>query len=81
MLCHMRMSFQNYMARTMGNGFQKLQIALVMTNIDLAIIKPTPEEPENPVRAQNKEDDAWAIQQKAHREFSRHVGIFQTASA
>ena len=50
----------------MRNGFQKLQIALVMTNIDLAIIKPTPEEPENPVRAQNKEDDAWAIRQKAH---------------
>ena len=36
-----------------------------MTNIDLAIIMPAPEEPENPVRAQNKADDAWAIQQKA----------------
>ena len=45
----------------MGNGFQKLQIALAMTNIDLAIIMPALEEPENPVRAQNEADDAWAI--------------------
>ena len=52
------------MARTMGNSFQKLQIAVAMSNIDLAII--TPEELENPVRAQNKADDAWAIWQKAH---------------
>ena len=37
-----------------------------MTNIDLAIIMPALEEPENPIRAQNKVDDAWAIQQKAH---------------
>ena len=50
----------------MGNGFQKLRIALAMTNIDLAIIMPTPEEPENPIRTQNKADDAWAIRQKAH---------------
>ena len=75
------MSFQNYMARTIGNGFQKSQITLAMTNIDLAIIKPALEEPENLVKAQNKEDDAWAIRQKAHREFSRNIGIFQTASA
>ena len=45
----------------MGNGFHKLQIVLAMTNIDLAIIMPAPEEPENPVRAQNKALDAWAI--------------------
>ena len=45
----------------MGNGFQKLQLALAMTNIDLAIIMPALEEPENPVRAQNKAHDAWAI--------------------
>ena len=50
----------------MGNGFQKLQIALAMTNIDLVIIMPAPEEPENPVRAQNEADDAWAIREKAH---------------
>ena len=42
----------------MGNGFQKLLIALAMTNIDLAIMMSAPE---NPVRAQNKADDAWAI--------------------
>ena len=37
-----------------------------MTNIDLAIMMLAPEEPENPVRAQNKADGAWAIRQKAH---------------
>ena len=47
----------------MGNGSQKLQIALAMTNIDLAIMMPAPE---NPVRAQNEAGDAWAIRQKAH---------------
>ena len=50
----------------MENGFQKLQIALAMTNIDLTIIMPALEEPENPVRAQNKTDDAWAVRQEAH---------------
>ena len=45
----------------MENDFHKLPIALAMTNIDLAIIMPAPEEPENPVRAQNKADGAWAI--------------------
>ena len=34
---------QNY-----GKWFQKLEIALAMANIDLAIIIPAPEEPENP---------------------------------
>jgi len=29
-----------------------------MANIDLAIIMPAPEEPENPVRAQNETDNA-----------------------
>ena len=53
------------MARTLGNGFQKLQIALAMTNIDLVIIMPAPEEPENPLWAQNEADDAWAIRLKA----------------
>ena len=60
------MPFQNEMARTMGNGFQKLQNTLAMANIDLAIIMPAPEEPENPVRAQNEADDAWAIREKDH---------------
>ena len=46
----------------MGNGFQKLRIALAMTNIDLVIMMRAPE---NPVRAQNEADDAWAIREKA----------------
>jgi len=54
------------MARTIGNNFQKLRIALAMANIDSAIIMPAPEEPENPVKAQNEADDACAIREKAH---------------
>ena len=50
----------------MGNVLQKLQIAMAMANIDLAIIMLAPEEPENPVRAQNEADDAWVIREKAH---------------
>ena len=50
----------------MRNSFQKLQIALAMANIDLAIIMPAPEAPENPLRAQNEADDSWAIREKAH---------------
>ena len=46
----------------MGNGSQKLQIALAMTNIDLAIMMPAPE---NPVRAQNEANNARAIRQKS----------------
>ena len=50
----------------MGNDFQKLQIALAVTNIDLVIIMLALEEPKNPVKAPNKADNAWAIRQKAH---------------
>ena len=50
----------------MRNSFQKLQIALAMANIDLAIIMSAPEAPENPVRAQNEADNAWAIREKTH---------------
>ena len=50
----------------MGNDFQKLRIALTMATIDSAIIMLALEEPENPVRAQNEADDAWAIREKAH---------------
>ena len=66
MPCHVSMPFQNQMARTMENILQKLQISLAMANIDLAIITLAPEELENPVRAQNEADDAWAIREKAH---------------
>ena len=37
-----------------------------MTILDLTIIMPAPEEPENPLWAQNEADDAWAIRQKTH---------------
>ena len=37
-----------------------------MNILDLAIIMPASEEPENPLWAQNEADDAWAIRQKAH---------------
>jgi len=50
----------------MGNNFQKSQIDLAMVNIDLAIIMPAPEEPENLVMAQNEADDAWTIRGKAY---------------
>ena len=36
-----------------------------MAIIDSAIIMSALEEPENPVRAQNEADDAWAIREKA----------------
>ena len=49
----------------MGNGFQKLRIAIAMTNIDLAIIMSLPEKLENPVRAQNEADDAWAYSRES----------------
>ena len=52
---------QNY-----GKWRQKLEIALALAEIDLAIIMSPLEELENPVRAQNEAGDAWAIRQKAH---------------
>ncbi|XP_039834581.1 uncharacterized protein LOC120695378 [Panicum virgatum] len=47
-----------------GKWYQKLEIALEMANIDLAITTPAPQEPEKPVRAQNEEAAAWAIREK-----------------
>ena len=52
---------QNY-----GKLHQKLEIALAMAEIDLAVTMPAPKEPGKPVRAQNKADDAWAIREKNH---------------
>ena len=46
--------------------FRSYKNTLAMANIDSAIIMPAPEEPENPVRAQNEADDAWANREKAH---------------
>ena len=37
-----------------------------MAEIDLAVIVPSPNEPEKPARAQNVADDAWAIREKNH---------------
>ena len=52
---------QNY-----GKWHQKLEIALAMAEIDLAVTVPAPKEPKKPVRAQNEVDNAWAIRQKNH---------------
>ena len=52
---------QNY-----GKWRQKLEITLALAEIDLAVTVPAPKEPEQPVRAQNKADDAWAIREKNH---------------
>ena len=52
---------QNY-----GKWRQKLEIALALAEIDLAVTVPAPKEPEQPVRAQNEADDAWTIREKNH---------------
>ena len=52
---------QNY-----GKWHQKLEIALALAEIDLAITVPAPKEPEKPMRAQNEADDAWTIREKNH---------------
>ena len=52
---------QNY-----GKWHQKLEIALALAEIDLAVTVPAPKEPEKPVRAQNEADDAWTIREKNH---------------
>ena len=52
---------QNY-----GKWHQKLEIALAMAEIDLAVIVPAPNEPEKPAWAQNVADDAWAIRENNH---------------
>jgi len=44
--------------------YQKLEIALAMGNIDLAITTPEPKESEKPVRGQNEEATAWALREK-----------------
>ena len=54
--------------RNYGKWYQKLEIALAMANIDLAINTPQPQEPEKPVRAQNETDAAFAARQKKYDE-------------
>jgi len=73
---------QNY-----GKWHQKLEIALAMAEIDLAVTVPALKEPEKPVRAQIEADDAWTICEKSHDHaliqynLTRHVGTMPTASA
>ena len=52
--------------RNYGKWYQKLEIALAMANIDLAINTPQPQELEKPVRAQNETDVAFAVCQKKY---------------
>ena len=47
--------------RNYGKWYQKLEIALAMANIDLAINTPQPQELEKLVRAQNEIDAAFAV--------------------
>ena len=54
--------------RNYGKWYQKLEIALVMANIDLAINTPQLQEPEKPVRAQNETDTVFAARQKKYDE-------------
>ena len=54
--------------RNYGKWYQKLEIALAMANIDLAINTPQPQEPKKPVRAQNETDAAFAARQKKYDE-------------
>jgi len=45
---------------------EKLEIALALFDNDLALISPCPTEPEDPVRAGNETDAAFATQQRDH---------------
>ena len=62
------MSYVNEIPELHGQNYrkwhQKLEIALAMAEIDLAVTVPAPKEPEKPVRAQNEAADAWAIREK-----------------
>ena len=54
--------------RNYGKWYQKLEIALAMANIDLAISTPRPQESEKPVRAQNEADATFTARQKKYDE-------------
>ena len=49
-----------------GKWYQKPEVALAMSNIDLAVTTPEPKELEKPVRAQNEADAAWTARQKTY---------------
>ena len=45
---------------------QKLEIALALSDNDLALTSPCPTEPEDPVRVENETDAAFATRQRDH---------------
>ena len=47
---------------------EKLEIALALSDNDLALISPCPTEPVDPVRAENETDAAFATRQRDHAE-------------
>ena len=53
-----------------GNNYnvlwEKLEIALALSDNDLALISPCPTKPEDQVRAENKTDVAFAARQRDH---------------
>ena len=53
-----------------GNNYntwrEKLEIALALSDNDLALISPCPTEPVDPVRAENETDAAFATWQREH---------------
>ena len=49
-----------------GKWYQKLEVALAMSNIDLSVTMPEPKELENPVRVQNEADAPWTARQKTY---------------
>ena len=53
-----------------GNNYntwrEKLEIALALSDNDLALISSCPTEPEDPVRAENETDVAFATRQRDH---------------
>ena len=54
--------------RNYGKWYQKLEIALAMAKIDLAINTPQLQEPEKPVRAQIEADATFTARQKKYDE-------------
>ena len=45
---------------------EKLEIALALSDNDLALISPCPTEPEDPVRVENETDAAFTTRQRDH---------------
>ena len=54
--------------RNYGKWYKKLEIALAMANIELAINTAQPQEPVKPVRAQNEANTTFTARQKKYDE-------------